>query len=159
MKLRHAAEGDRDALESFNLGDTTKPWLREVEEIVAGLLGWRSDPDAVDEDRQIIVAENDGQIVAVAAHVRLVDTAGKSMPEHRYLMVTAVRDDQRRSGLARHLVESALTDLAGHGVRSVEWLVHPSNLTSIGFSRSVFPEADETYPPEDKPYVSFALGL
>ncbi len=72
---------------------------------------------------------------------------------------TAVRHDQRRSGLARHLVESLLADLAVHSVRSVEWLVHPSNLTSIAFSRSVFPEADETYPPEDRPYVSFALAL
>ena len=81
------------------------------------------------------------------------------MPEHRYLMVTAVRNDQRRTGLARHLIESVLDDLADHGAKSVEWLVHPSNLTSIAFSRSVFPEADETYPPEDKPYVSFALGL
>ena len=159
MKLRHASDGDRDALESFALGDTNAQWFREIEEIVAGLLGWRSDPDAIDEDRQVVVAENDGQIVAVAAHVRLVDTAGISMPEHRYLMVTAVRNDQRRTGLARHLIESVLDDLADHGAKSVEWLVHPSNLTSIAFSRSVFPEADETYPPEDKPYVSFALGL
>ncbi len=74
-------------------------------------------------------------------------------------MVTAVRGDQQRTGLARLLVESVLADLRSTGCESVEWLVHPSNRPSIEFSRSVFPEADETQPPEDDPYVSFALAL
>ena len=157
--LRHATDGDCDSLESFDVGDGIEPWLREVREIVPGLLAWRSDPDAVNEDRQVIIAEDRGQILAVAAHVRLVNSEGMSLPENRYLMVTAVRSDRRRHGLAQHLVESVLVDLAHHGVRTVEWLDHPSNLGSIAFSRSAFPEADETHPPEDKPYVSFALGL
>ncbi len=33
------------------------------------------------------------------------------------------------------------------------------NAASIALSRSVFPEADETNPPDDAPYVSFALTL
>ena len=45
------------------------------------------------------------------------------------------------------------------GVRTVSWLVHPHNHASMSFSRTVFPEANETYPPEDKPYVSFLLRL
>ena len=45
------------------------------------------------------------------------------------------------------------------GVRLVHWLVYPTNLASIAFSRTVFPEAHETYPPEDKPYASFVLSL
>lgn len=31
------------------------------------------------------------------------------------------------------------------------WLVHPANHSSILFSRGTYPEADETYPPEDNP--------
>lgn len=57
---------------SFDVGDTSIPWLAEVAEIVAGLLGWRADPAATDEDRQVVIAERDGELVAVAAHVRLV---------------------------------------------------------------------------------------
>ena len=41
------------------------------------------------------------------------------------------------------------------GVRLVHWLVYPTNLASIAFSRTVFPEADETYPPEDKAVGQF----
>jgi hypothetical protein len=37
--------------------------------------------------------------------------------------------------------------------------VHPRNHASILFSREVFPEAAETSPPEDKPYVVFTLSL
>jgi GNAT superfamily N-acetyltransferase len=157
--LRHATDDDADALESFDVGDTSVAWLGEVAEIVGGLLGWRSDPDAADEDRQVVVMERDGELVAVAAHVRLVRTDGRSMPAHRYLMVTAVRADRQRTGLAQHLVESVLADLRSQGVESVEWLVHPRNAASIAFSRAVFPEADETNPPDDAPYVSFALSL
>ena len=43
--LRHATDDD-EALHSFDVGDTSIPWLAEVAEIVAGLLGWRSDPVA-----------------------------------------------------------------------------------------------------------------
>jgi len=157
--LRHATDADAEALNSFDVGDTSIPWIAEVAEIVAGLLGWRSDPAATDEDRQVVIAERDGELVAVAAHVRLVGADGRSMPDHRYLMVTAVRAGQQRTGLAQHLVESVLVDLRSQGVESVEWLVHPGNAASIAFSRAVFPEADETNPPDDAPYVSFALSL
>ena len=44
-------------------------------------------------------------------------------------------------------------------VRTVSWLVHPANLGSAAFSRTSFPEADETYPAEDRPYVRFTLLL
>jgi len=156
--LRHATNDDANTFESFDLGDPAEPWLGEVIEIVDGLLAWRAAPDGAGEDRQVDVID-DGELLAVAAHVRLVGSDGSPMPEHRYLMVTAVRADQRRNGLARHLVESVLADLARQNVKTVEWLVHPRNLPSITFSRTTFPEAQETYPPDDKPYVSFALDL
>ena len=44
-------------------------------------------------------------------------------------------------------------------VRTMRWLVHPSNTVSLAFSRRVLPDADETYPPDDRPYVSFAILL
>jgi len=81
------------------------------------------------------------------------------LPDHRYLMVVAVRHEHRRSGLARLLTESIFAEMQGDGVRTVSWLVHPHNHASMSFSRTVFPEANETYPPEDKPYVSFLLRL
>ncbi len=158
MIFRHARDSDADQLESFDLGGSG-PWLDEVAEIVAGLIAWRSDPHVAQLDRQVIVAATDGQVVAVAAHERLERSGGQVWANHRYLMVTAVRGDQQRTGLARLLVESVLADLASNECESVQWLVHPSNRPSIEFSRNVFPEADETQPPEDDPYVSFALAL
>jgi hypothetical protein len=59
--LRHATDADAEALHSFDVGDTSIPWLAEVAEIVAGLLGWRSDPAATDEDRQVVIAERNGE--------------------------------------------------------------------------------------------------
>lgn len=158
MIIRHARDSDAEQFESFDLGDSGL-WLDEVAEIVAGLVAWRSDPHAEQRDRQVIVAVTDSRIVGVTAHERLARSGGRVWNDHRYLMVTAVRGDQQRTGLARLLVESVLADLGSRGCESVEWLVHPSNRPSIEFSRNVFPEADETQPPEDDPYVSFALAL
>lgn len=158
MILRHARDSDAEQFQSFDLGRSGS-WLDEVSEIVAGLVAWRSDPHAEHLDRQVIVAVKEGDVVGVSAHERLARSDGRVWNEHRYLMVTAVRGDQQRAGLARLLVESVLADLRSTGCESVEWLVHPSNRPSIEFSRNVFPEADETQPPEDDPYVSFALAL
>ena len=74
-------------------------------------------------------------------------------------MVTAIRADRHRQGLARLLAESAVGDMQSSGARSATWLVHPGNHPWIFFSRNVFPEADETSPPEDRPYVAFTLTL
>jgi hypothetical protein len=57
------------------------------------------------------------------------------------------------------LTESLLEEMQRDGVRIIRWLVHPANMASIAFSQAVFPEADETYPPEDRPYASFVLAL
>ena len=74
-------------------------------------------------------------------------------------MVTAVSVAAQRSGTGRLLVESVLQHLAEAGTRSAEWLVHPANSPSIAFSRRTFPDADEIYPPEDRPYARFSLPL
>ena len=159
MIFRHADNQDAAALTTFHVGDVTSPWLAEVAEIVVGLLAWRDDDPAPEEGREVIVADDDGEVVAVAAHTAVVTDEGRTWQLNRYLIVVAVRADRQRSGIAQALVESLLVDLADRGVRTVEWLVHPANGPSIGFSRSLFPEADETSPPEDKPYLRFVVRL
>ena len=159
MILRHATTDDEPALESFDLGDTRSAWLDEVAEIDSGLIAWRNDVEYLPLHRQILIAETEGEIVAVAAHERVEHERLGPLVEHRYLMVVAVRADHHRTGVARVLTESLLSEMQHDGVRTVGWLVHPSNLGSIAFSRTVFADADETYPPEDRPYARFVLGL
>ena len=86
------------------------------------------------------------------------DTLGP-LAEHRYVMVVAVRVDHRRSGIGTVLLESALAEMERDGVLSASWLVHPANLASAAFIRRGFPDADETYPPDDRPYARFTLRL
>ena len=74
-------------------------------------------------------------------------------------MVVAVRADYRRSGTARLVTESLFAMIQAESTRSVRGLVHPSNSAAVAFSREVFPEAEETYPPEDRPYAAFSLAL
>ena len=74
-------------------------------------------------------------------------------------MVTAVRADHQQTNLGRTAVEAVLADLRNSGTETVEWLVASQNHASIAFSRSRFPEADESQPPEVDPYVRFLLRL
>lgn len=157
--LRDARSDDQTALQSFDLGSDRSPWLDEVAEIVLGLIAWRDDAEQTPLDRRVVVADEDGDIVAVAAHERIEHEGLGPLAEHRYLMVVAVRADRQRSGVARVLSESLISEMQRDGVRTVGWLVHPSNLGSIAFSGSVFAEADETYPSDDRPYARFTLGL
>ncbi len=159
MILRHAATDDQSALEAFDLGDTRSPWLDEVAEIVSGLIAWRDDAEHRPLDRHVAIAESEGEIVAAAAHERVEHERLGPLSEHRYLMVVAVSAEHRRSGIARVLTESVFAEMQRDGVRTVGWLAHPANLASIAFSRGVFAEAEETYPPEDRPYASFLLAL
>ena len=157
--LCDATSADEAVLRAFGLGPTRSRWLDEIVEIPEGLLAWRDSPSEADFDRRVMVAEDAGSLVAVAAHERIEDARLGPLPDHRYLMVVAVRHDHRRSGLARVLTESIFAEMQGTGVRSVSWPVHPRNQASMSFSQTVFPETDGTYPSEDKPYVSFVLRL
>ncbi|HMR94458.1 MAG TPA: GNAT family N-acetyltransferase [Microthrixaceae bacterium] len=156
--LRNATAGDDAALESLDPGSGS-PWLDEVAEIVGGLIAWSDDPAERAFDRRVVVAEDDGQIVAVAAHERVEHERVGVLAAHRYLMVVAVRQGRQRSGLARTITEAVIAEMQSGGVQSVSWLIHPRNAASLAFSRSVFPDADELSPPEDDPYVRFVLGL
>lgn len=106
-----------------------------------------------------MVAEDGGQVVAVAAHERVEHERAGVLAAHRYLMVVAVRQDHQRSGFARTITEAVIAEMQSDGVQSVSWLIHPANAASVAFRRSVFPDADESSPPEDDPYVRFVLGL
>lgn len=156
--LREARAADDAGLASFDPG-AGSPWLDEVVEIVDGLIAWRDDPTEGAFDRRVVVAEDDGEIVAVAAHERLEHERVGVLSAHRYLMVVAVRQDRQRTGLAGLITEAVIAEMQSDGVQSVSWLVHPANAASLAFSRDVFPEADESSPPEDDPYVRFVLGL
>lgn len=136
----------------FDPGSGTR-WLDEVVEVVEGLIAWRDDPSERAFDRRVVVAESDGQIVAVAAHERLEHERAGVLSAHRYLMVVAVREDRQRTGLAQMITEAVIAEMQSEGVQSVRWLVHPGNAPSIAVSRSVFPNADESSPPEDDPYI------
>jgi ribosomal protein S18 acetylase RimI-like enzyme len=157
--LRDAAQSDEAELQDFDLGAPPTIWLDEVSEILSGLIAWRDDETQADLDRLVIVGDINGEMVAVAAHECSEHDRHGPLAAERYLMVVAVRSDHRQDGIATTLAESIIADMQRSGVRSVHWLVYPTNLASISFSRSVFPEADETYPPEDRPYVRFVLSL
>jgi len=68
--LRDAIASDDAVLASFDPGSGA-PWLDEVVEIVDGLIAWRDDPAERSLDRRVVVADDDGQIVAVAVHERV----------------------------------------------------------------------------------------
>ena len=160
MRVRAARPGDADALAHFDLGPHRTPWLDEVAEIVDGLISWRDSPSMQDRDRHVLVLEDDhGHVVAVAAHEAVVTPDNRAHPKHRYLMVTAVRLGAQRHGYGRLVVTSTIAAMQANGARTVTWLVDPRNSASIAFSRALFPDADETYPPEDKPYAAFTLRL
>jgi GNAT superfamily N-acetyltransferase len=128
--LRDGAPSDDAALASFDPGTGTS-WLDEVAEIVGGLIVWRDDPAEHAFDRQVVVAEDGGQIVAVAAHERVEHERAGVLAVHRYLMVVAVRQDRQRTGLARLLVEAVIAEMQFDGVQSVSWLIHPRTLRRV----------------------------
>ena len=128
MILRRANATDAASLHAFDIGDTPSTWMAEVAEIVSGLVAWQADAAHAELDRQVVVLTDAGDVVAVAAHERQWNETGSVFEHHRYLMVTAVRADRQRHGLARLLVESVLADLQASGTLTVTWLVHPRNI-------------------------------
>lgn len=97
MILRPARADDAAVFEAFDLGDHSEPSLAEVAEIVGGLWGWVNDPAASEQDRVVLVAEEQGQLVGVVAHHLLLDERGDVIDGHRYLMVTAIQRRYRHS--------------------------------------------------------------
>lgn len=159
MRLRDLRPGDRHALERFDVGAGADVWLAEVREIVAGLWGWVNDPDSTELDRRVLVLDDDGAVAGVAAHEAIRTASGVVYRHDRYLMVVAIEAWRQRSGLATRMVTSVIEEIRRDGGRSVTWLVHPANTASVWFSRNIFPEADETSPPEDRPYLAYTLTL
>lgn len=158
--MRHARSGDAGALATFDVGEDASVWLDEVKEIVNGLVAWRDTSSAAALDRRVIVMESDdAELVGVCADEALVDHRGEVHVEHCYLMVHGdqVRPPSRRTGTTSRRVRHRR--LQSSGATTVTWLVHPGNAAAIAFSRTAFPQADETYPSQDRPYVAFTLTL
>lgn len=151
--LRPAVASDATAFETFDLGDTSAFHLTEVAEIVRQLWSWICDPSAAELDRRVHVAEDHGTIVGVVAHHLLVGESGTVIAGHRYLMVVAIQQSCQRDGYATAILEALFDRMRATGVSSVEWLVHPANHASIQFSNRSFPMAEETSPPDSKPYL------
>ncbi len=159
MIFRRAEAEDQEALQQFDLGTANSLWLREVREIVQDLLTWRDVGAPIELDRQVDVIEIERTIVAVAAHERTVHDRFGAQAAHRYLMVTAVRPDYQRRGLARAIIESVFVEQSEQGVQTFRWLVHPGNAPSLAFNARTFPDAEITHPPEDSPYIVFTLTI
>jgi hypothetical protein len=155
--LRPIVEADWPELAKFDLGSANTPWVREVAEIVEMLPRWQADISFTAFERKALALVENGQIVAVAAHEATQTARGTIDLRNRYLMVVAVRFDRQRNGLAELVMKSVFVSLEASGTESVKWLAHPRNVQSVAVSRSKFPEADETNPPEDQPYVAFTL--
>jgi ribosomal protein S18 acetylase RimI-like enzyme len=158
--LREATDADAEAIEALDLGRVSTPTSDEVREILTGLMRWQRDIDHAVLDRQVVVAELDGQIAAVAAYEYSInERTSEPYAGYRYLMVVAFDAPLQRSGIARALLESVFTEMAKEGVTTVSWLVAPSNKESLAFTHNVFPEADETQGPDGRPYLRFTLSL
>jgi len=158
--LREATDADTEAIENLDVGGASTPAMDEVREILSGLTRWQRDIDHAVLDRRVVVAEVDGQVVAVAADELSINERTRGpYPGYRYLMVVAVNAGRQRSGVARLLLESLFTEMAQDGVTTVSWLVAPDNRESLAFSYNVFPEADEAQGPDDRPYLRFTLSL
>jgi GNAT superfamily N-acetyltransferase len=159
VQFRAAKGPDFRAIQNLDIGPVDPPWLAEVAEMLRALREWRDDQHFAELDRQVDVLVNDKEVVAVAAHERIPSERSGVLLKHRYLMVAAVDRRWSRNGFARQLIESIFADQASSGVETFTWLVHPKNLPSLAFNRATFPEADETNPPDDQPYVAFTVSV
>ena len=84
MTLRDATSADEAALRAFDLGPARSRWTDEVAEILDGLLAWRDSQSEAGFDRRVIVADDAGSLVAVAAHERIEHSRLGPLPDHRY---------------------------------------------------------------------------
>jgi Acetyltransferase (GNAT) family len=160
VRVRSFAASYAARVAAIDIGQGNERWRTEVREIVAGLPGWVADPGSTELDRRVVVLiDDDDEIVGVSAHEATRTESGRIYIEHRYLMVTAVTQARQRRGLAMILARSVILSMRSNGAKSVTWLVHPRNQVSLQFCRAAFPEADESTPPEDKPYVTFTLVI
>lgn len=102
---------------------------------------------------RVLVALDDGD--EVVGHVQLIDGAGEGAVE---LKSIAVREELRRRGVGRQLVEHALACCRGEGVRAVSVTTATADIDNLRFyqrlgfrassvSRDAFTEA-QGYPPQ-----------
>ena len=110
-----------------------------------------------DLDRRVIVADVNGEIVAVAANERTEHPQQGSLADVRYLMVFAVRHDQRRGRHAKVLAESVIAGCNAKGSPYV-----PTDLSTrptLHRSSSAAPSSPRQTKHTFKPYASLMLSL
>jgi hypothetical protein len=146
--LRLALEADRAELARFECASPQRSHELEVEAFVRSALDWLEEPDGV--DREVLVLEEDGQILAVVMHE---DDDGD-----RFVNALAVRTDHQCRGLGRQVLAALLFDLSSRYAGSVAiWRVAPANFASHKVSDAV--GAVASYPPDVKPFALYAISL
>jgi ribosomal protein S18 acetylase RimI-like enzyme len=159
IELRSAQLDDVAAIAHLDLGAAHDPWLNEVREILSGVVSWSRSPLDQELDRQVVVVCEGDLLVGVVAHELIQDRDHRVRRHERYVMVAAIAARHQRNGLATAMLNSVFNNMATTDTRWVTWLVHPGNRNALRFSRKSFPDADETSPVVDDPYVAFTLQL
>lgn len=150
MRFLRAAEDDIDGpdLAAFRCADRTKRHEADVEDFVCAALVWRNAPGG--DDREVLLLDDDGDVLGVVAH--------ENDDGDRFVNAVAVRCDRHGEGLGKEILGSLLYDLSQHmpGL-TASWLVHPANFPSHGMSNAL--GAEPTWPPEDRPFTRYSIGL
>ena len=108
----------------------------------------------------MIVADVNGEIVAVAANERTEHPQQGSLADVRYLMVFAVRHDQRRGRHAKVLAESVIAEMQREGgPPTCPLACLPDQPCIDRLQPHRLPRGRRNIPSEDKPYASFMLSL
>ena len=152
MILRVAWEGDRPQLTEFVCCDGSKGWELEVQEWIQ-TEAWDWFEAGVDDPRLLLfIDEFTNELAAVAAHEQ-------GLNEHlRFVNAIAVQSDSQGSGLGLQVMVSVLADAASRCPDGgAYWSVHPENHRSCRLSDRI--EADCTSPPDDAPYLRYAITL
>jgi phosphinothricin acetyltransferase len=129
MLVRPAAAADARAIASLlnaHLATTTIEWT-DVPHTADTVAGW------VDDHETVLVAEEDGAVLGVAAYGWFRDVVRR--PGYRFTVEHSVhvREDRWGSGIGRALMQSLADDARAHGRHTMVAAVDGSNEASIRF--------------------------
>ena len=129
MIVRRATAGDVDALASLHnalLATTTIEWT-DTPHTPDGMLEW------LDEHDTVLVAEEDGEVVGLAAFGPFRDIVQR--PGYRFTVENSVhvREDHWGSGVGRHLMQELIDDARKRGKHMMIAAIDGENEASIRF--------------------------
>ena len=160
MILRPARAADSAAFEVFDLGDTSERVPRRGRRDRRRPVGLGQRPDRI--RARTASSSSQRREANSSASSPTIYSSVKAAARSTVIATSWSRQSNAGTnayGYATAIIETVLDAFRNEGVRTVDWLVHPRNLTSIAFSSRTFPTADETNPPEEQPYVRFLLHL